>query len=271
MRLTMMMIVEVLIKVVEIVGLLMCNLSVTSLRYVRSVSMKNDASCNSTSRIVSIGDERLSEECTLFQSKGIWTLNADIGVYPDYTREPSDLASGRPNVKNVTLLIRDISEEANDNGFHAITERRQLASVSTALLLAAGIGIFEGLALYFVSGVFLNLMGIISSVKLFNRGILGFFYAWSNSTIYFSLNPWGSCCCALFGSSRRMVAELHLDGTNKNMDLITHHLVLTSDIADLWFWVSLIHLLNIGFPIIHLTSIEEASSARRDDIFRSDQ
>nr|GEV03759.1 phospholipase D Z-like [Tanacetum cinerariifolium] len=27
------------------------------------------------------------------------------GVYPDYTREPSDLASGRPNVKNVTLLI----------------------------------------------------------------------------------------------------------------------------------------------------------------------
>ncbi|GJY07473.1 phospholipase D Z-like protein [Tanacetum coccineum] len=29
------------------------------------------------------------------------------GVYPDYTREPSDLASGRPNVKNVTLLISD--------------------------------------------------------------------------------------------------------------------------------------------------------------------
>ncbi|GJU22638.1 DNA gyrase subunit A, chloroplastic/mitochondrial [Tanacetum coccineum] len=28
-------------------------------------------------------------------------------VYPDYTREPSDLALGRPNVKNVTLLISD--------------------------------------------------------------------------------------------------------------------------------------------------------------------
>ncbi|GJR59070.1 hypothetical protein Tco_1501232 [Tanacetum coccineum] len=70
------------------------------------------------------------------------TEKANRGVYPDYTREPSDLASGRPNVKNVTLLIRDISEEANDNGFHAITERRQLASVSTALLLAASIGIF---------------------------------------------------------------------------------------------------------------------------------
>lgn len=27
------------------------------------------------------------------------------GVYPDYTKEPSDLASGRPNVENVTLLL----------------------------------------------------------------------------------------------------------------------------------------------------------------------
>ncbi|XP_065851008.1 uncharacterized protein [Euphorbia lathyris] len=29
------------------------------------------------------------------------------GVYPDYTKEPNDLASGRPNVKNVTLLLGD--------------------------------------------------------------------------------------------------------------------------------------------------------------------
>ncbi|XP_071720797.1 uncharacterized protein [Rutidosis leptorrhynchoides] len=29
------------------------------------------------------------------------------GVYPDYTEEPSELAAGRPNVKNVTLLISD--------------------------------------------------------------------------------------------------------------------------------------------------------------------
>ncbi|GFP99538.1 phospholipase d z [Phtheirospermum japonicum] len=29
------------------------------------------------------------------------------GVYPDYTEEPSTLASGRPNVKNVTLLLKD--------------------------------------------------------------------------------------------------------------------------------------------------------------------
>ncbi|XP_059275255.1 uncharacterized protein LOC132029877 isoform X2 [Lycium ferocissimum] len=29
------------------------------------------------------------------------------GVYPDYTEEPTNLASGRPNVKNVTLLLSD--------------------------------------------------------------------------------------------------------------------------------------------------------------------
>lgn len=32
-------------------------------------------------------------------------LLSHSGVYPDYSKEPSDLASGRPNVKNVTLLL----------------------------------------------------------------------------------------------------------------------------------------------------------------------
>ncbi|XP_028799160.1 phospholipase D Y isoform X2 [Neltuma alba] len=34
-------------------------------------------------------------------------LLSHSGVYPDYTTEPSKLASGRPNVKNVTLLLED--------------------------------------------------------------------------------------------------------------------------------------------------------------------
>ncbi|KAI3736455.1 hypothetical protein L6452_15996 [Arctium lappa] len=60
------------------------------------------------------------------------------------------------------------SKEANGNGkaFVDVAERKQLASVSTALLLAVGIGIFEGLALYFGSGVFLNLMGISSGSSM---------------------------------------------------------------------------------------------------------
>ncbi|CAB4265870.1 unnamed protein product [Prunus armeniaca] len=34
-------------------------------------------------------------------------LLSHSGVYPDYTTEPTNLASGRPNVKNVTLLLSD--------------------------------------------------------------------------------------------------------------------------------------------------------------------
>lgn len=32
-------------------------------------------------------------------------LLSHSGVYPEYTKEPSDLAFGRSNVKNVTLLL----------------------------------------------------------------------------------------------------------------------------------------------------------------------
>ncbi|GJZ74850.1 protein DETOXIFICATION 45, chloroplastic [Tanacetum coccineum] len=68
--------------------------------------------------------------------------------------------------EDIAKNSRDNSEEENGIGFHAIPERRQLVSVSTALLLAVGIGIFEGLALYFGSGVFLNLMGISSASSM---------------------------------------------------------------------------------------------------------
>ncbi|RZC72634.1 hypothetical protein C5167_048114 [Papaver somniferum] len=43
-----------------------------------------------------------------------------------------------------------------------VLEKKQLASVSTAILLAVGIGIFEALALYVGAGSFLNMMGISS-------------------------------------------------------------------------------------------------------------
>ncbi|XP_038886867.1 protein DETOXIFICATION 45, chloroplastic [Benincasa hispida] len=45
-------------------------------------------------------------------------------------------------------------------------EKKQLSSVSTALLLAVGIGLFEALALYFGSGIFLNIMGISAESSL---------------------------------------------------------------------------------------------------------
>ncbi|KAK0580929.1 hypothetical protein LWI29_007817 [Acer saccharum] len=65
--------------------------------------------------------------------------------------------------------INDSSEESSlggsNNGkpVNAITERKQLSSVSTALLLSVGIGIFEAVALSLGSGRFLNLMGVSSA------------------------------------------------------------------------------------------------------------
>ncbi|XP_020411099.1 protein DETOXIFICATION 45, chloroplastic [Prunus persica] len=43
---------------------------------------------------------------------------------------------------------------------NGVTERKQLSSVSTALLLSVGIGIFEAVALCLGSGLFLNMMAI---------------------------------------------------------------------------------------------------------------
>nr|XP_004290047.2 PREDICTED: MATE efflux family protein 3, chloroplastic isoform X2 [Fragaria vesca subsp. vesca] len=53
--------------------------------------------------------------------------------------------------------------EGNTNGKSVPTERKQLSSVSTALLLALGIGLFEAVALSLGSGLFLNMMGISSN------------------------------------------------------------------------------------------------------------
>ncbi|WVY91989.1 hypothetical protein V8G54_037503 [Vigna mungo] len=48
----------------------------------------------------------------------------------------------------------------NGKSFKTVPQRKQLSSVSTALLLALGLGIFEALALSLGSGAFLNLIGV---------------------------------------------------------------------------------------------------------------
>lgn len=59
----------------------------------------------------------------------------------------------------------------NGKPLDGVTKREQLSSVSTALLLAVGIGLFEAIALSLGSGVFLNLMGI-SSVSLSHTEVI---------------------------------------------------------------------------------------------------
>lgn len=66
-------------------------------------------------------------------------------------------ASNRPSSDG-----RFQEERSNGRPVDEATERKQLPSVSTALLLAVGIGLFEAVALYSGSGLFLNVMGISS-------------------------------------------------------------------------------------------------------------
>ncbi|KDP43739.1 hypothetical protein JCGZ_22366 [Jatropha curcas] len=68
-----------------------------------------------------------------------------------------------------SFVAEDISKSdfgCNSDGGRSnnqLIERKSLPSVSTALLLAVGIGIFEALAMYLGSGIFLNMMGISSA------------------------------------------------------------------------------------------------------------
>ncbi|KAL5788978.1 hypothetical protein ACOSP7_005927 [Xanthoceras sorbifolium] len=70
--------------------------------------------------------------------------------------------------------INDSSSEegslgGNNNGkpSNGVTERKQLSSVSTALLLSVGFGIFEAVALSLGAGPFLNLMGVSSASDMY--------------------------------------------------------------------------------------------------------
>ncbi|XP_062104739.1 protein DETOXIFICATION 45, chloroplastic-like [Humulus lupulus] len=65
--------------------------------------------------------------------------------------------------EDISRSENNSSASKNSNGsrpFDVIAERKQLPSMSTALLLAIMIGTFEALALSLGSGLFLNIMGI---------------------------------------------------------------------------------------------------------------
>ncbi|VVB09585.1 unnamed protein product [Arabis nemorensis] len=67
------------------------------------------------------------------------------------------------------VAAEDAASEDSHGGIpsQGLPERRQLSSVSTALVLAIGIGIFEALALSLASGPFLRLMGVQSMSEMF--------------------------------------------------------------------------------------------------------
>ncbi|KAJ6765815.1 PROTEIN DETOXIFICATION [Salix purpurea] len=64
------------------------------------------------------------------------------------------------NATKDSISENGIQEDSANGKPNGMVERKQLSSVSTALLLAIGIGIFEAVALSLGCGSFLNLMGI---------------------------------------------------------------------------------------------------------------
>ncbi|CAN1770741.1 Protein DETOXIFICATION 45, chloroplastic [Linum perenne] len=65
-------------------------------------------------------------------------------------------------------IAKKAAEEGHTNGalVDKVVKRKQLASVSTALLLATGIGILEATMLSFGCGPFLNLMGVTQGTQM---------------------------------------------------------------------------------------------------------
>ncbi|PSS36583.1 Protein DETOXIFICATION 45 like [Actinidia chinensis var. chinensis] len=72
------------------------------------------------------------------------------------------------NIPLLSVATSFVAEDISKNAAQESTsdERKPLPSVSTALLLAIGIGICEALALYLGSGLFLNMMGLSTASSM---------------------------------------------------------------------------------------------------------
>ncbi|KAI3947765.1 hypothetical protein MKX01_034430 [Papaver californicum] len=78
-----------------------------------------------------------------------------LGVATSFVAEDISKAAARESASDGAF------RKENNNGRPLeVPGKKQLASVSTALLLAVGIGVFEAIALYVGSGLFLNMMGV---------------------------------------------------------------------------------------------------------------
>ena len=118
-----------------------------------------------------------------------------------------------------SFVAEDIAKNASKPSTNNAVEKLQLSSVSTALFLAVGIGIFEATALVLGSGPLLSLMGIspvgfffclpycepfpfMATPKLLFIVTAGFFNACSCTAVSYPEGPRCSCLCCFFGPSR---------------------------------------------------------------------
>ncbi|KAI3843090.1 hypothetical protein MKX03_018345 [Papaver bracteatum] len=86
-----------------------------------------------------------------------------VGVATSFVAE--DISK---NAMNEYSASDGVFKKQSNNGRRPVEvlEKKQLSSVSTAILLAVGIGIFEALALYVGAGFFLNMMGISTASSM---------------------------------------------------------------------------------------------------------
>ncbi|CAK7355578.1 unnamed protein product [Dovyalis caffra] len=84
-----------------------------------------------------------------------------LSVATSFVAEDIARNAGKSTSGEYSSVTRASSRHASyDRPDDEIAERKSLPSVSTALVLAAAIGVFEALAMYLGSGIFLNMMGI---------------------------------------------------------------------------------------------------------------
>ncbi|KAK1324535.1 hypothetical protein QJS10_CPA01g00278 [Acorus calamus] len=136
--------------------------------------LRNSFRCSSRQRCAPVRDLCLEEQCNEKKNWNFWgfkdrivglqngsvkgelvflALPAIFGQAVEPLAQLMETAYiGRLGIGGGSDLNKSYSDER--------AERKQLPSVSTALLLATGIGTVEALALFFGSGFFLNLMGI---------------------------------------------------------------------------------------------------------------
>ncbi|RZC45710.1 hypothetical protein C5167_038661 [Papaver somniferum] len=82
-----------------------------------------------------------------------------LGIATSFVAEDISKAAAK---ESASALVADgaFQKESNNGRPLEVPEKKQSASVSTALLLAVGLGVFEAISLYIGSGFFLNLMGV---------------------------------------------------------------------------------------------------------------
>ncbi|KAK7253014.1 hypothetical protein RIF29_37381 [Crotalaria pallida] len=161
---------------VQVAGSLVCGIGIERICKTRPIANVAESSCRFKVSTKGIVNQRVAPFDNILRHCGLVSDISDVGLrVPELgsTGVSMSIFNIVSKVFNIPLLsvptlfvVEDITSKENSgnryvtekyNGTnHDKAERKLLPSVSTALILAAGIGMLEALAMYFGSGLFLN-------------------------------------------------------------------------------------------------------------------